>query len=141
MTAGTGVLHSEMNEGRGAVHLYQIRFIPDRGGLKPSYQQGRFPLSEKPNSLVPMVSKEGTSGALSMNSPATLYGCLLEPGHDLPFKAPGHGLFVYITSGGLRVNETMLGEGDQMRCVAHENLTFAADVECRFVLIDMPGGK
>jgi redox-sensitive bicupin YhaK (pirin superfamily) len=87
-----------------------------------------------------MVSKEGIGGALSMSSPATLYGCILESGHDLSFNAPGHGLFAYITSGDLKVNETVLREGDQMRCVAHESLAFAADADCRFVLIDMPGG-
>jgi redox-sensitive bicupin YhaK (pirin superfamily) len=140
MTAGTGVLHSEMNEGKGPVHMYQMWFIPDRGGLKPSYQQRRFPFFEKPNALVPIVSKEGVDGSLMINSPATLYGCMLESGQRIALDAPGHILFAYMTSGGLEANGTKLGQGDQLRCTANGTLEFKADVDSKFVLVDMPEG-
>ena len=38
MSAGTGVLHSEMNASEiGPVHLYQIWLLPEREGIQPGY--------------------------------------------------------------------------------------------------------
>ena len=40
MTAGTGVRHSEFNPSdKEWVHLYQIWLLPERKGLKPSYEE------------------------------------------------------------------------------------------------------
>lgn len=141
MTAGTGVLHSEMNEGRTPVHLYQIWFLPSRGRLKPSYQQGKFPIRERPNTLVPMVSAEPKERALTMNAPATLYGCYLERGHEVSMGGPGRLPFVYITSGRVVVNGTVLEKGDQLRCIDMPTLILEAQEDTDLVLIDMSEGS
>jgi quercetin 2,3-dioxygenase len=140
MTAGSGVLHSEMNEGRTPVRLYQMWFLPGRGGLKPSYQQGKFPLEERPNVLVPMVSDVAREGVLTMTSPATLYGCLLEKGHELSVGGPRHLLFMYVTSGRVGVNGKVLEQGDQLRCRAAHAVRLEGREDANFVLIDMPEG-
>ena len=56
MSAGTGVLHSEMNQGKRPVHLYQMWFLPDRNEVRPSYAQASFPMEGRRNSLVPLAS-------------------------------------------------------------------------------------
>ena len=49
MSAGTGVRHSEYNASEtGPVHFLQIWIIPERQGLKPSYEQKTFAVHEKP---------------------------------------------------------------------------------------------
>src|SRR5207237_4172194 len=43
MSAGTGIQHSEFNPSEAEpVHLYQIWLLPERNGLKPSYEQTAF---------------------------------------------------------------------------------------------------
>jgi redox-sensitive bicupin YhaK (pirin superfamily) len=44
MSAGKGVTHSEMNNGKVPVHLLQIWIHPNQTGLPPSYQQVSTPL-------------------------------------------------------------------------------------------------
>jgi redox-sensitive bicupin YhaK (pirin superfamily) len=139
MTAGTGVLHSEMNEGRTPVHLYQIWFLPSRGGMKPSYQQGKFPIRERPNALVPLVSDKAMEGALTLNAPATLYGCLLEKGRELSVGGPGRRLYMYVTSGQVGVDGTVLERGDQLRYTASQAVRLEAQEDADLVLIDMSG--
>src|SRR5262245_16431135 len=48
MSAGTGVLHSEMNPSpTRAVHFFQIWLLPAKRGIKPDYEQKRFEDAEK----------------------------------------------------------------------------------------------
>src|SRR5262245_20358741 len=51
MTAGTGLLHSEVNAGEEPVHLYQIWLMPGKKGLTPSYSERAFPAEERHNTL------------------------------------------------------------------------------------------
>src|ERR1019366_3251127 len=51
MSAGTGVMHSEVNQSKKPVHLLQILILPEAEGLKPSYEDRTFPAEEKRNQL------------------------------------------------------------------------------------------
>ena len=42
MSAGTGMMHSEVNQSKKPVHLLQIWILPEAEGLKPSYEDRTF---------------------------------------------------------------------------------------------------
>lgn len=138
MSAGTGVLHSEMNLGKGPVHLYQMWFLPDRGELHPSYTQASFPIEGRRNSLVPLASGEGREGALLIHSPATLYRSIMDAGKEIVHDDAGRLVFIYLTRGSLKVGSRALREKDQARIEGEGPLIISAEEESDLVLIDMP---
>src|SRR5438128_9718659 len=82
MSAGTGFRHSEFNPSASeAVHLYQIWLLPDRQGIKPSYEQRPFGGDEKRGKLRLVASPGGAEGSLTINQDARVYLATLAP-HD-----------------------------------------------------------
>jgi redox-sensitive bicupin YhaK (pirin superfamily) len=74
-----------------------------------------------------------------MHADATIYMGELAAGRKLTFAtAPERHLFVYVTAGGLAVNDAALDVHDQGRITGEEELRFAAREAASFVVIDVP---
>lgn len=73
MSAGRGVLHSEMNDSPDTpVHVVQIWLLPRERGITPSYEQRTFPMSERQGRLRLLASPDGADGSLTIQQDATL---------------------------------------------------------------------
>jgi redox-sensitive bicupin YhaK (pirin superfamily) len=70
MSAGTGVVHSEMNQGDRACRLLQIWIEPSREGFPPAYRQKPFQLE---TGWTPLLDPEGREGALAINRAVRLW--------------------------------------------------------------------
>ncbi|WP_216900084.1 pirin-like bicupin family protein [Synechococcus sp. CCY 9618] len=70
MSAGTGVVHSEMNLGERACRLLQIWIEPSRDGFPPAYRQEPFQLQAD---WTPLLDPDGERGALAINRPIRLW--------------------------------------------------------------------
>ncbi len=70
MSAGTGVVHSEMNLGESPCRLLQIWIEPDREGHPPAYRQEPFRLLA---GWTPLLDPDGQQGALAINRPVRLW--------------------------------------------------------------------
>ena len=138
MSAGTGLTHSEYNQGSEDLHFYQVWILPDEAGLKPSYEQKAYTEDEFENVLFPVASGQDQPGAVSFHTDATIYRSRLEAGRRLEHATrPDRSLFVYLTSGNLRVNGELLTTKDQARLDGVETLALAADQDADFILIDV----
>jgi quercetin 2,3-dioxygenase len=113
MSAGTGILHSEMNRSQKPVHLLQIWLLPEAEGLKPSYEDRTFAPEEKQNRLRLIASHDGREGSTTINQDASVYASLLDAGKTLETElTPGRHAWVQLIGGQLDVNGTKLKEGD-----------------------------
>ena len=92
MTAGTGVRHSEFNPSDTEwVHLYQIWLLPERKGLKPSYEQLALGEEDRRGRFRLVASPDGADGSLTIQQDARLYLASLSPGVACPRDRPGPG--------------------------------------------------
>jgi redox-sensitive bicupin YhaK (pirin superfamily) len=86
MSAGSGVVHSEINEGDEPCRLLQIWIEPDASGLPPAYEQKPFPLLEA--DWTPLIDPEGVRGAMAIHRSARLWRARVAAGQTLPLPAP-----------------------------------------------------
>jgi len=141
MSAGTGVRHSEFNPSdKEKVHFLQIWLLPEREGIAPSYEQKRFPASEKQGKLRLIVAPDGRDGAVAIHQDAEIYASVLKEGDALthPLKA-GRKSWVQVARGSLDVNGQWLraGAGAAIADVSAVTLT-AHDNDTEVLLFDLP---
>jgi hypothetical protein len=139
MSAGTGVLHSEHNASKEErVHLYQIWLLPERKGVRPSYEQKSFDPDAGRGALVRLVSRDGGGGALSWNQDAVLYGVRLVRGtgvvHALP---PGRHAWLQVARGSIALNGAALAAGDGAAASGEPRLEIEAASDAEVLLFDL----
>jgi len=139
MSAGSGIEHSECNHSDEPVHLYQIWIMPRMRDIEPSYDQRAFDPSSWRNMLFPLVSGEGMHDTMTMNADATIYRSHLDAGRQIDYM-PGTDrcVFVYLTSGRLQVDDSVLETNDQARISGESSLHIKAPEESEFILVDVP---
>lgn len=113
MSAGTGVLHSELNGSKSEpVHFLQIWILPRSQGIQPSYEQKTFSAEEKRNRLRLIASPDGAEGSVTIHADAKVYATLLDGGRVEHVIAPGRGAWIHVARGSVTVNGDKLGAGD-----------------------------
>jgi len=113
MSAGTGVMHSEVNQSKAPVHLLQIWLLPEAEGLKPSYEDRTFSGEDKRNQLRLIASHDGREGSTTINQDASVYASLLDSGKTLDLSLEsGRHAWVQLVRGELDLNGTKLTKGD-----------------------------
>jgi len=144
MSAGSGVEHSEFNDGKSPVRLYQVWARPFRPGLKPSYSHKKFKASAWKNNLLPVASGQNSKNSVRINSDTTIYRASLEEKNNICFELSENRLaFIYLSSGELKLNGQKLKEGDQARIIGEKSLKFEATSSemSEFVLVDVSSGR
>jgi quercetin 2,3-dioxygenase len=113
MTAGAGVMHSEMNPGREAVHFLQIWIQPEKRGLKPGYEEKTFSEAEKRGKLRVVASPDGRDGSIRLNADAVMHAGLFDANEHAELAlASGRGAWVHVARGTVRINGETVSDGD-----------------------------
>jgi quercetin 2,3-dioxygenase len=117
MSAGRGILHSEMNNsGVSPVHFIQMWVLPDTENLEPGYEETNVGSLLNSGQLFPIASGQGLDGAVRIHQKnATLWGARLQRDNALllPEAAMAH---LYVARGPVHLeNAGVLQTGDAVR--------------------------
>ena len=114
MSAGSGVLHSEMNPSPTTpVHFLQIWLLPERAGIPPGYEQKRFGPAEKEGRLRLVASRDGRDGSLTVHQDVDFYAGLFRPGEGARLDLrPGRHAWIQVVRGEVTVKGEILRQGD-----------------------------
>ncbi len=139
MSAGTGVTHSEFNASRAEpVHLLQIWMLPERKGLKPSYEEKSFSDKELRGALRLVASPDARHGSVKIHQDAELYVARLNPGQDVAHALRrGRHAWVQVAEGSVKVNGQLLGQGDGAALSSESAVQLAAVDGAEVLLFDL----
>ncbi|GFN33093.1 pirin family protein [Paenibacillus xylaniclasticus] len=147
MSAGTGIIHSEVNPGAEPVELLQIWFAPEQSRLAPSYETSHYDIAQLPGKWLPIVTPTGAHGTAFIHQNIMMYLTKVEPGTELGFEsADGRLQYLYLIEGaaslttmGEETDRLMQGDTVRMTGVTGFKLAVQAEGEQAFaLLIDMP---
>lgn len=137
MTAGTGVLHSEMNPSDEPLHFLQIWILPDREGLEPGYQQKALP-EEGKGRFQAIVSPGGQEGALAVHQDVTVARALLGAGEQAEYELPPtRHAWIQIARGAGTVNGTAVKAGDGVAVSDERRVVVKAGEPLEALLFDL----
>lgn len=88
MSAGTGVVHSEVNEGHQPCRLLQIWIEPSSAGIPPAYEQKPFTIG---SGWTPLLDPDRRDGAMAIHRPVHLWRAQPGPGGSLALPEPPAG--------------------------------------------------
>jgi redox-sensitive bicupin YhaK (pirin superfamily) len=139
MSAGTGIVHSEMNPSKTEpVHLLQIWIMPDRAGHAPSYEQKAFPVEERQGKLRVVASPDGRDGSVTIHQDATLSTALLAPAQRVvhPLGA-SRNAWVQVARGSVDVAGEKLAAGDGAAIVGGGELAITGIDDAEVLVFDL----
>jgi redox-sensitive bicupin YhaK (pirin superfamily) len=83
MSAGTGVVHSEINQSERPCRLLQIWIEPSGRGIPPAYEQKRFSIGE---GWTLLLDPQQAEGAMAIHRPVRMWRA--QPGEGVSLELP-----------------------------------------------------
>ncbi len=135
MSAGTGVRHSEINQGDEQVHLLQIWIIPNERDAKPNYQQIRLDPRELPNQWH-LICGPNDNAPMHIRQNAEVKTAVIEKDYALAVKATQHINYVHVISGSVQINDYTLNAGDAIAFL--DDVDMKALDDAQVIWFDLP---
>jgi quercetin 2,3-dioxygenase len=135
MSAGTGVRHSEMNQGDEQVHLLQIWIIPNERDAKPNYQQIRLDPIEQPNQWH-LICGPHDNAPMHIRQNTEVKTAVLNKDQVLPVAATQHINYIHVIEGSVQIGEHKLNAGDARGFL--DDATITALDDARVIWFDLP---
>lgn len=139
MSAGSGVVHSEVNAHDGETRLLQIWILPQDKGGAPGYEQIHFDDGQLRDQLRLIASPDGREGSVRIQQDAAIRAGRLTAGTRLQQPlAPGRRAYLQMARGELRLNGQHLKEGDGVMAEAEQSLNVDSVTAAELLLFELP---
>jgi redox-sensitive bicupin YhaK (pirin superfamily) len=114
MSAGTGIVHSEMNRGQSPCRLLQIWIAPVHKGLEPSYEQRHIDVGK---AWTPLLNPDPSQGAMAIDRPVRLWRAQPKQGQELILPAEsGDTLWLQLINGSVQLEGIDGDAPDALQC-------------------------
>ena len=125
MSAGTGIMHSEMNASQdNPVHFLQIWILPEEKGIEPGYEQKYFAPDTRQDQWRLVGSRDGAEGSVTIHQDVSLYAATLAQGKRLTYDlAANRKAWLQIVKGSLQLDGQTLNAGDGIAFANLESLS------------------
>lgn len=141
MSAGTGITHSEYNRNKDKpVKFLQIWVIPNLRNVKPRYDQITLNSSDRHNKLQQVLSPNPEDTGVWIYQKAWFHLAQFDKGFsaDYLIKANGNGVYAFILSGDVTINNQELNSRDGFGIWDVDKVSIKANTDSEFLLMEVP---
>ncbi len=148
MSAGKGILHAEHNLEREPTRIFQIWIQPNVTGIRPRWEQRRFPVADRGGRLLPLASgrpehepatgDETGEGALAIHQDAAVFGASLPEGESVIHElGAGRRAYLVADRGAIEVNGVRAEARDGIVVADEPRLAVTALEDAEVLLVDL----
>ena len=134
MSAGTGIKHSEINQGDEAVHLLQIWITPNVQNAEPTYQQIQRDPKLTPNEWQLIVGPNANA-PMHIRQNAEVKTAFLQKCYTLDVKASQKFNYVHVIEGEIDIAGQSVKAGDAL--FFDDLATIKAHTDSQFIWFDL----
>jgi redox-sensitive bicupin YhaK (pirin superfamily) len=139
MSAGTGVTHSEYNNGKSLLRFLQIWIFPDKNGYKPNYGSHRFEWEERRNKWLHIATAYGAENEapIRVHADINAYAAEIEAGRELSIETgSGRQAYMVLIEGSAHAGTIPMKARDALEIIG-ESVTVRAEETSHAVVIEM----
>ncbi len=141
MSAGSGIAHSEYNHSETEeVNFLQIWVFPKERNIQPRYEQKTFPVSERHNRFLTVVSPEKANGELWINQDAYFSLGRFDAGQQTsyPVSKKGNGIYLFVIEGKIEIDDEVLDRRDAIGITETDSIQLKALTSSEILIMDVP---
>jgi len=141
MSAGTGIYHSEYNANKDRlVKFLQIWIFPNKKNVTPRYDQITLDLADRHNKVQQILSPNPDDAGVWIHQNAWFHLGKLdkEISIDYEIKAKGNGVYAFILSGEITINDHHLYPRDGFGIWDSDKISILADTDAEILLMEVP---
>lgn len=141
MSAGTGIMHSEMNASdKEQVNFLQIWVFPKKRDITPRYEQKTFNPGDRVNKWQIVVSPDGNDGSVTINQDAWFSLVNLEEGQSIQYEnhQATNGLYVFVIEGAVTLGSNTINRRDALGIEGNSEIILKANKNAEVLLMEVP---
>ena len=141
MSAGSGITHSEYNRNKDRrVKFLQIWVFPNRKNVKPRYDQITLNIADRHNKFQQILSPDPDDAGVWIYQNAWFHLGQFDKGFssDYKVKASGNGVYTFVLSGDVTINNQELNSRDGFGIWDTDKLSVKADSDAEFLMMEVP---
>jgi len=140
MSAGTGIVHAEMNLEDEDTTLFQIWIMPDKAGHTPRWDARKFPKKPVSGTLPALASgRDAHPDAMRIHQNAAVHGGRINAGDTVTHElGAGRAAYLVVSEGAVEVNGTFVDTRAGATIRDEESLEIKALEDAEIVLVDVP---
>lgn len=143
MSAGTGVYHSEYNQGSDTLRFLQIWITPDKEDHEPNYGDHRFEWNERTGDWLHMVSSKSGNAPIQINQDVNFYVTEIQPGEQRNFNVEkNRQAYIVQIEGESIINDILLSNRDALEIIGEKDLVICTKGnKSHIIVIEMESTK
>jgi redox-sensitive bicupin YhaK (pirin superfamily) len=141
MRLGSGAEHSEGNHSKtDEMQFIQMWILPTKRGLKPDIVQRQYTIADRTDRLLRFLRPEGSDGeGIDVAQDVSMYVSRLSADMRVDHSfGPARGGYLYLISGALDANGTLMKTGDAAYVRGEGSLDLTASATSELLLVDTP---